>query len=166
MAANNSRRYIIFRGLWPLLLVTVFLMQGCSTSVPAYDRPLASPLGLYRTNSAEKYWLAILAQENYLICDATRCDSGKYERVAVDYGVILVDFYATEIGMAIEKRIHGMNKSTEFVEAMRLIRQELERPNDLVINLRQCGDLICAGIGHSREGIKFYRIESFDDYWK
>ncbi|NNJ72500.1 MAG: hypothetical protein HKP09_04895 [Enterobacterales bacterium] len=156
--------------LIPSVKITIFslvtlAMAGCSTTAPIHAPNVQSPLGLYRTNTDAKYWLAILQNNVYLLCSPKECTQGKYERVAVDYGVILLDFYATDIGLAIEKLIHGQNRSHEFTKTMRQIRLSQERPDDQVFNINQCAGIPCVGIGHSREGIKFYRIESFDSFW-
>ena len=148
-----------------IVLIALCITTGCASKLPVSDAVINSPLGLYRSDTDMQFWLAILDDEQYLICDTQRCESGRYERVAVDYGVILLDFYGTAMGQAIEQRIHGRNASAEFIAAMTDIRKAQSRPDDVVFNLRYCGQTACAAIGHSRNGVKFYRVESFDNFW-
>ena len=148
-----------------ILAAVVSLTSGCASKLPSPVTEIDSPLGIYQSDTEDQFWLALLANELYYICDPLQCEKGKYERVAVDYGVILLDFYGTATGQAMEHQIHGRNASPEFIAAMRDIRQAQLRPNDLVFNLSFCEDLICAVVGHSRDGVTFYRIESFDNVW-
>lgn len=148
-----------------VLISCLFLTTGCASKKPVSEINIQSPLGIYRSDTKEQFWLAVLENEGYLICDTSGCESRSYERVAVDYGIILLDFYGTQIGQAIEKKIHGDFVSAEFIAAMTNIRKQQLRPNDLVFNLRECGEILCAAIGHSREGVKFYKVESFDNFW-
>ena len=148
-----------------IAILILLFTTGCASKLPTPEVQILSPLGLYRTDTEEQFWLAILDNEQYLICDTQRCEAARYERVAVDYGVILLGFYSTATGQAIEKRIHGRNASDEFVAAMTDFRKTQSRPDDLVFNLRNCDQTACAAVGHSRDGVKFYRVESFDNYW-
>ena len=149
-----------------VLIVTATILTGCSAIPPKETQSVMSPLGIYTSNSNNKYWLVILEDNNYLLCNPQICNSGAYERLPINYGVILLGFYQTAIGLALEKEIHGEGHSEQFLAAMKKIRLMQQRPDDQVFNISQCDGVPCIGIGHTREGIKFYRIEQFDDFWR
>jgi hypothetical protein len=83
----------------------------------------------------------------------------------VNYGVILIDFYLSELGETIDHLSHGKGETPQFYEAMKKIRLAEPRPNDLAFNLGDCEGIPCVGIGHTRAGVKFYKIEDFDKFW-
>jgi hypothetical protein len=146
------------------ILVSIALF-GCSTKLPKQTVTINSPLGLYKSNTPQKFWLAIMTDENYLLCSPESCYQGKYQKVPVDYGVILIDFYLSDIGLTIEHLSHGNGESEQFYSAMKKIRLDSPRPNDLAFNIGDCSGIFCVGLGHTRAGVKFYKIESFDAFW-
>lgn len=153
-----------------LIITLCFLLMiftsGCShRPIDSVDK-IHAPLGLYKSNSTEKFWLALLSNEQYMICNPSECNLGIYERVFVDHGVILLDFYKTKIGHSLEKFIHGANKSSEFLAAMKALRLQQARPDDQVFNMAFCGETPCVTFGHGRDGIQFYQVENFDSFWK
>jgi len=147
-----------------LSILPIFLFS-CSSRMPATVSKVASPLGLYKSNTNQKYWLAIMQNNKYLLCSTVDCFNGKYERVPANYGVILIDFYKSQIGLDIEKLSHGLNNTESFYVAMKKLRMNSNRANDLAFNIGDCYNVPCVGIGHTREGVKFYRIEDFDQFW-
>jgi len=148
-----------------LLLLLVTTNIACSTKIPQRTITVESPLGLYCSDTDEKFWLAIMSEYRYLLCSPQSCYRGKYEAVAVDYGVILIDFFLSEQGLAIENLSHGDENSEAFYQAMRKLRLEQIRPNDFAFNIGECNGTPCVGIGHARDGVKFYKVEDFDSYW-
>ena len=149
-----------------IVLIVVFLLVGCSSQPVKKSDLITAPLGLYRTDTTQKFWLAILQNNKYLICSPSDCNSGLYETVAVNHGIILLDFYLTEIGKTIEPLLHGNGKSAAFINAMQEIRQQQPRPNDQVFNLTICEQTPCVRLGHGREGVTFYRVEDFNAFWE
>lgn len=139
---------------------------GCSTKLPVSSTVINSPLGLYKSNTDQKFWLAIMSKQRYLLCSPEECYPGKYQKVPVNYGVILIDFYLSEIGRNVERLSHGEGETNQFYDAMKELRLAESRPNDLAFNIGDCDGIPCVGVGHSRAGVKFYRIESFDLFWK
>jgi len=153
----------IFR--MPLLVLLTLTILACSTKLPVRSTVINSPLGLYKTNTDQKYWLAIMAESKYLLCSPIDCSQGKYQKVPANYGVILLDFYSTEIGLAIERLSHGKGETDEFYVAINQLRQKSPRANDLAFNIGDCNGTPCVGIGHTRAGVKFYKVEDFDMFW-
>ena len=145
-----------------LIAITVF---GCSTKLAKQTIPVNSPLGLYKSNTSQKYWLAVMNQENYLLCSPDDCYQGKYQKVPANYGVILIDFYLSDIGLAIERLSHGEGEPLQFYSAMKQLRLKAPRANDLAFNIGDCSGKPCVGIGHTRAGVKFYKVEDFDVFW-
>jgi len=125
-----------------------------------------SPLGLYKSNTDQKFWLAIMSHQKYLLCSPEKCIPGKYQTVPANYGVILIDFYLSEFGQTVDHLSHGKGETKQFYETMKKLRLAEPRPNDLAFNLGNCDGIPCVGIGHSRAGVKFYKIENFDQFWK
>jgi hypothetical protein len=148
------------------LVLSLILTFSCSTRTPVNYVKVKSPLGLYKSNTSQKYWIAIMQEYQYLLCSTKRCIKGEYERVPSNYGVILLNFFDSDIGLNIEELSHGFNNSQSFYSAMKAIRLESNRPNDFAFNIGDCNGVPCVGIGHTREGVKFYRIEDFNDYWQ
>jgi hypothetical protein len=147
-----------------ITLLAMFVFS-CSTKSPFKIQKVSSPLGLYKSNTSQKYWIAIMQNNQYLLCSTLHCINGQYERVPANYGVILLDFYVSDIGLNIEKLSHGFNNTQAFYTAMKKLRLEGNRPNDMAFNVGQCNGIPCVGIGHTSEGVKFFRIEDFDGYW-
>lgn len=150
-----------------LMIIQTFLLTGCQSQpvkLPQREN-IVSPLGIYVTNTTQKYWLAILREQKYLICSPSYCQTNSYQTVAVNYGVILLDFFVTEHGEQLERLSHGSLKSEAFYQSMKNNRMQLTRPNDLAFNIRDCQGIPCAGIGHVRDGVKFYKVENFDEFW-
>lgn len=106
-----------------------------------------------------------MSKKSYLLCSPESCYQGKYQKVPVDYGVILIDFYLSDIGLTIEHLSHGKGESKQFYSAMKKIRLDSPRPNDLAFNIGDCGEIPCVGLGHTRAGVKFYKVENFDIFW-
>jgi len=146
-----------------LLISTLF---ACSTKPIHAPLVIKSPLGIYKSNSQQKYWLAIMENEQYFLCSSKECYQGKYQRVPANYGVILVGFFATEIGQRIEYLSHKDNNTEVFYQAMKKLRLSEPRANDLAFHVSSCDGVPCVGLGHRRSGIKFYKIEDFDAFWK
>ncbi len=149
--------------LFNLLTVAIF---ACSTKLPKQTVSINSPLGLYKSNTTQKFWLAIMAKETYLLCSPVDCYQGKYQKVPVNYGVILLDFYRSDVGLAIDRLSHGKGETAEFYAAMKNLRITEPRANDLAFNISDCKGIPCVGLGHTRAGVKFYKIEEFDLFWK
>lgn len=147
-------------------VLLLLIVSGCSHRPSQSVDNIHAPLGLYISSSTEKFWLALLSNERYMICNPYECNSGIYERVAVNHGVILLDFYQTEIAQSLEKSIHGADKSSEFIEAMISLRMQQPRANDQVFNMTFCDEIPCVTIGHGRDGIRFYQVENFDSFWQ
>lgn len=148
-----------------LLLFSVF-NSGCSSKLPVQAKRVISPLGLYKSNTKQKFWLAIMTNNQYLLCSPSSCSSGNYEQVPANYGVILNDFFKTEIGLKVETLSHGLGNSKSFYKAMKELRLSSDRADDLAFNIGDCDGTPCAGVGHMRHGVKFYKIENFDQFWR
>lgn len=150
-----------------LVSTVLVVLVGCQNSriIVPQEEVILSPLGIYVTNTSQKFWLAILQGGRYYICSPKNCVSQSYQRLPVDYGVILEGFYLTEHGAIIERLSHGLVKDDSFYEKMKSVRMQLSRPNDLAFNIKDCMGISCVGIGHVRNGVKFYRVESFDEFW-
>ena len=142
------------------------ILLGCSTKLPVSSIVINSPLGLYKSNTDQKYWIAIMSNQKYLLCSPEKCFPGKYQTVPANYGVILIDFYLSEFGQTVDHLSHGKGETKKFYETMKKLRLAEPRPNDLAFNLGNCDGIPCVGIGHSRAGVKFYKIENFDQFWK
>lgn len=149
----------------PLLVLLTLAIFACSTKLPKQTVTINSPLGLYKSNTDQKYWLAIMTESKYLLCSPKNCSQGKYQKIPANYGVILLDFYRTEVGLAIERLSHGKGETDEFYTAINLIRKNSLRANDLAFNIGDCDGIPCVGIGHTRAGVKFYKIDDFDSFW-
>jgi len=144
-----------------LCLVLIINFSGCTTVPILNPAKIESPLGLYKSNSAEKYWLAIMQSEQYLLCSPDECHKGAYQNVPAKYGVILLDFFVSNLGQDIERQSHKANNTEAFFQAMNALRLAEPRPNDLAFYVSDCQGTPCAGVGHRRSGIKFYKIEDF-----
>jgi len=149
-----------------LLFLFLGLIPSCASQLPQSVLTINSPLGIYRSNTQENYWLAIQTNRQYMLCSPQKCYQGIYQIVPANYGVILLDFYLSDIGLAIERLSHGSGNTDAFFESMKQYRLQQSRANDQVFNLSDCGGIVCVGIGHRRNGVKFYRVENFDRYWK
>ena len=149
-----------------VISILSFLVFACSTKNPARSFMVNSPLGLYKSNTEQKFWLAIMTEGNYSLCSPKSCYHGKYQKVPVNYGVILVDFYISDIGQTIERLSHGRGETAEFYAAMKNLRLTEPRANDLAFNISDCKGIPCVGLGHTRAGVKFYKIEEFDLFWR
>jgi len=150
-----------FRLVFSLLLSLTTL--ACSTNKPIYSVEIKSPLGVYQSDSQQKYWIEIKAQGHYSLCSASACDQGQYETVPVKYGVILLDFYSSDIGLEIEQLSHGTGYDKAYYAAMKAIRQTQPRADDLAFNIGNCDGVPCVGIGHKRDGVRFYKLPSLSD---
>ena len=148
-----------------LLPLLALLVIGCTTKTPVHSVVVNSPLGLYKSNTEQKFWLAIMTEENYWLCSPNSCYHGKYQKVPVNYGIILLDFYLSDIGLAIERLSHGNGETEQFYSATHKVRLASPRANDLAFNISDCSGTPCVGIGHTRAGVKFYKIEDFDVFW-
>lgn len=107
-----------------------------------------------------------MQNNQYLLCSPSECYKGLYERLPVNYGVILIDFYASEIGLQIERLSHGEPNTNDFYTLMKTIRLSQLRANDLAFNIDTCQAIPCVGLGHRRDGFKFLKIENFDSFWQ
>ena len=153
------------RNLITLMLI-VSVLVGCSTKTQKTQTQPKSPLGIYVSDSPQKFWIAILKNNTYLLCTPSKCEQNRYQKVKVNYGLILIDFYRSEIGQAIEIESHGLEIDTQGIEKLKQFRLEQPRPYDLAFNLMQCQDAYCVSLGHTRDGIKFYKAEEFDRFWQ
>jgi len=140
------------------LIFTFFLLQGCASHLALPDKRELSAFGVFvaQTNQYE-YKLTIRKNLTYQLCDSSACFEGKVESTPKTYGVILLDFYASEQGKSIELASFGRTLSDEFIAQLRSVRLMQPRANDLAFNLTLCGDNPCARIGHSRRGILFIK---------
>jgi hypothetical protein len=118
--------------------------------------------GLYLSNHNKQFWLALQASNKYLLCDHWQCFSGEYERLQVNYAVVLKDFYNNPIGQKIEALSHGDNAPEKLVTDLRQLRLSQPRPMDQALHFDPCGETYCAGIGHRRDGIKFFQLTGFE----
>jgi|GEM_PF-2656669 len=160
-----------FKIKWPgaILRITLFfslilLSVACSSKKTRVPSKADSPLGLYQSNTPQQFWLAILADNSYLLCSIRYCRQGQYESIAARYGVILLDFFSSDIGLKIERLSHGQGHSEVFYQQMRQIRLRQMRPNDLAFHVSDCGEIFCAGIGHRAEGVKFFKVVDFNQH--
>ncbi len=153
----------ILKILFSLLLPIA--IYGCSTKLPKQAITVGSPLGLYKSNTTQNFWLAIMTEDNYWLCSPKDCYRGKYQIVPANYGVILIDFYLSDIGLAIERLSHGKGELQQFYDAMKRLRLKMPRANDLAFNIGDCRGIPCVGLGHTRAGVKFYKIKNFDAFW-
>jgi len=168
MACSDSGEISKMRTKNRLVLLVIFtlILFGCSTKIPVNSTVIKSPLGLYKSNTLQKFWLAIMSDQKYLLCSPEKCYPGIYQSVPANYGVILIDFYLSEFGQTISQLSHGKGETKQFYEAMKKLRLAEPRPNDLAFNLGNCDGIPCVGLGHSRAGVIFYKVENFDLFWK
>ena len=106
-----------------------------------------------------------MQDQKYLLCSPKKCEHGSYQKVPANYGVILLDFYLLDIGLEIERLSHGNGETEAFYITMNKLRLKFPRANDLSFNIADCSGIPCVGIGHTRVGVKFYKIEDFDEFW-
>ncbi|TQV72804.1 hypothetical protein FLL45_15150 [Aliikangiella marina] len=141
------------------LVATVSALGACSTVTQQQKPRVNSPFGVFKYDGEKRFWVAIERAGIYYLCDENQCEQNKVERVAVNYGVILIDFFTSSMGLAIEKLSHGENVSEAYIAKMRKIRLQNSRPNDLAFNIGYCGETPCVGIGHRGSGVKFRLIQ-------
>ncbi|MCW8878851.1 MAG: hypothetical protein OQK04_15030 [Kangiellaceae bacterium] len=153
------------RSLVSLIFIAAIL-TGCTTTSRLPETRAKSPLGIYVSDSPQKFWLVIFDNDTYQLCSTSKCVRNRYQKVNVNYGLILIDFYHSEIGQQIERESHGLEIDQYGIEKLRQLRLNQPRPYDLAFNLMQCQDAFCASLGHTRDGIRFYKVEEFDKYWK
>ena len=143
-----------------LLILIIFLsLSGCSTKTLLNRADIKSPIGIYHSDSNPKFILTIKNNLIYTLCSNQNCFSGSYEDVTANYGVILLDFFASKHGLEVERLSHSPNNTSAFFVAMKKLRLSEPRPNDLAFHISDCDGIPCAGIGHRRSGIKFYKTD-------
>jgi len=143
-------------------LFTLFLLTSCSSLPQVLHDPSFRIQGLYISDHNKQFWLALQASNRYLLCDRWQCFSGEYERLQVNYAVVLRDFYNNPIGQKIEALSHGDNAPEKLVTDLRQLRLRQPRPMDQALHFDPCGETYCAGIGHRRNGIKFFQLTGFE----
>ena len=150
------------RTIFRLVFAGIFTigMTACSTNNSLKQQRVDSPLGLFRFHNESTFWIAVRENNEYLVCNQNHCDTNRYERVPANYGVILLDFFNSPIGLEIESYFHGVQVSDKYINFMRQIRTNSFRPNDLAFNIGFCGESPCVGLGHRGAGVKFIKINS------
>ena len=145
-----------------LIIFVIFTLSACNNKVVLNRANIISPIGIYESNTNPTYTIEIKHNLSYLVCSIDNCFDGEYEKVSANYGVILLDFFSSSTGLELERFSHRQNNTDEFFKAMRQLRLSEPRPNDLAFHITDCNGIPCAGIGHRRSGIKFYKKESIN----
>jgi len=149
-----------YKSILVVIFVT-FSLAACSNKPVLNRAKIDSPLGVYESNTIPTYTIEIKQNLSYSICSLSNCFDGQYERVPANYGVILLNFFSSSIGLEIEQLSHLANNTDAFFKAMRQIRLNEPRPNDLAFHISDCDGIPCAGIGHRRSGIRFYKKKDY-----
>ena len=140
-----------------VLIFVTFSLTACSNKPVLNRAKINSPMGVYESNTIPTYTIEIKQNFSYSICLLSSCFEGQYEEVSANYGAILLNFYSSSIGLEIEQLSHRTNNTDAFLKAMRQIRLNEPRPNDLAFHISDCDGTPCAGIGHRRSGVRFYK---------
>lgn len=146
-----------------LLPIIILLITSCSQNLQKSTVEIDSPLGVYQSNTKENYRVTIFKNQRYSLCSTTQCVHGKYQSLPVKYGIILIDFFSSSLGKRIARSSHGTGNTDAFYLAMEKYRLSQPRANDLPFHLSNCNGVVCAGIGHRRNGLHFVKIGMPDD---
>ena len=119
------------------------------------------PRGTYESTRTGHYFrVEILDHEKYQLCDKSKCVEGKFTTAAAsNRDLILRDFYASDIGQAVERDSHGyVMTDANYQEFVAWRKKDGGQYDDIAFDIGPCdGGVVCVALGDKENGIRFVR---------
>lgn len=145
-----------------IIILVLILIVSCDK-----NERVPSPLGIYKVDTEQVYWLTIYPNEVYQLCSVHKCFKNTYVKSYSNHSIRLKNFYLSDIGLNLERLSAGFYDTEGILKALQQQRLNSKYPNDKPFAVGYCsGKIPCSVEGNMEDPLTYYQILNFDKYWK
>ena len=155
-----GRKYLLY-----LFTILTLLLTACDGSDPLDDNSAhygiknqSQHLGIYVSDTTEKFWIVIKNKGIYQLCNPQRCESGEYWGHS-PHSIQLEGFYRLALGEEFSKL-----QDKDFHKRNSVYKPRFSNKSDtLIFDTHKCNGArrYCLMFGYYESPIRFERVYSF-----